>query len=254
MDGREPRRDAGIARNQSRRDGIRAGAVSGPWRSEPRADPAPPALEGATREAAVPKPAAATIGPQPSAGPPLAPPTRERSGRGGSALRTVLITGLAAVLLAGGALWLERQGINETTGQVADIPTASGLPGAGGLDNLSDADRKAAAQAWADREAAGGAIVPLLTLRIGSDMPPERIEALRAALVAARLPDPAIAETADAPESTRVSYFHEADQALAYHIAAILGGSVNTPSGSASETVPGAVAPPRGTIDIWIGR
>lgn len=70
MDGTRGKPPGRTAENWSRKDGIRAGSVSGPWRSAPRAAPAPASGPAITSPSAV--------GPSPTSWPPagLAPPER----------------------------------------------------------------------------------------------------------------------------------------------------------------------------------
>jgi hypothetical protein len=154
MDGHGPRNQTGIARNTSRKDGIRAGAVSGPWRSEPVADrPRPPAHEAghgqveATQDTFEPAEPIDTHAPGVVRRPPV---ERRRSGPG------IAIALGAATLLAGAAWWLtgtERwQALAPTT--VEEEGWIGDLAG-GDLDALTEEELAAAERAWIERTTPG---------------------------------------------------------------------------------------------------
>jgi hypothetical protein len=154
MDGHGPRNQTGIARNTSRKDGIRAGAVSGPWRSQPVADDRGHSGHGTEHG-----PIEAAHGTH-DYGEPIrdhAPEVvrRPRAERGRTGLG-IAIAFVVATLLAGAAWWLtgtERwQEIAPTTveqdGWIGDIV-------GGDLDALSEEELAEAARAWIDRATPG---------------------------------------------------------------------------------------------------
>ncbi len=153
MDGHGPRIQTGIARNTSRKDGIRAGAVSGPWRSQPVAEApvAPRADAGAAPydETRYVEP----FEPAHEPGPAVVRRSRVEDGRTG---RGIVLALVVATMFAGVAWWLTGteswQAIAPET-EVAE-PWLGDVAG-GGIEQVSDEELARAERAWIERTTPG---------------------------------------------------------------------------------------------------
>jgi hypothetical protein len=157
MDGHGPRNQTGIARNTSRKDGIRAGAVSGPWRSEPVAEtPAAPRHDWGQVPAAETHVATEPADPVHEPGPTVVRRQRVEQGRTGFGIAIALGV---ATLLAGAAWWLtgtERwQDFAPETAE--DTPWLGDVAG-GGIEQLSEEELAQAERAWIERTTPGAAV------------------------------------------------------------------------------------------------
>ena len=176
------------AENWSRRDGIRAGAVSGPWRSTPRASR--PSIEPASEPA------------------PAEPPTP---------VRPVVHPPRPARLPV--AVWVALGCLLAVCCVLAALALRPDAP-----DEATAAEPAATATAATQITAP---LVPIgpVRLRISQDMPSPRRDALLAALAAAGVADVQVDALPFAIESARVGYYlapdREAAEALA-HLAAPL--------------------------------
>jgi hypothetical protein len=154
MDGHGPRNQTGIARNTSRKDGIRAGAVSGPWRSEPVADgPRPSGHDAGHGPVEATQHTFEHAEPIDAHTPEVVRRPRLERRRSGLGIAIALGT---ATLLAGAAWWLtgtERwQALAPTT--VEEESWIGDLAG-GDLDALTEEELAAAERAWIERTTPG---------------------------------------------------------------------------------------------------
>jgi hypothetical protein len=178
MDGHGPRNQTGIARNTSRKDGIRAGAVSGPWRSQPVTETPDAPRHDAGHPAAVETHLAMEHAePVHEPGPQVVRRTRVQEGRSG--LGIAIAFGVATVL-AGAAWWLtgtERwqefaPETVDTTGWIGDVA-------GGGIEQLSEEELAQAERAWIERTTPGAAVGPPAATGapagVGAEVRPEAV-------------------------------------------------------------------------------
>jgi hypothetical protein len=230
VDGTRERPPGKTAENWSRRDGIRAGAVSGPWRSAPR-DPQ------TTREAET--PAVGLVAERPEALV-VAPEPRRRFG-------SWAWVALGVLALAGMAV-LFRPGGDEVS--VAGLAPAPAAPTSG--DVLPDV--APAAQAPRIRLDPALASVSIVRLRIGPDLPPERQSAILAALKEAGLDTVLVEPLPFEIATSRVGYYRADDLPAAEALGRVVA-PVIAPGGSVGVRDYGALladAQP-GRLDLWIG-
>jgi hypothetical protein len=248
------------AENWSRRDGIRAGAVSGPWRSGPRADapatarawgdrPRPDPNRHPVPSPAWPTTAAADGDPAPPAPipAPVPPPETPRRGvriAGWLAFAAVLAVGVAVAagllrmeiptLLAGAPAFLPET-TAEAPAQVAEVTPAP---------------------AAATGEAAKPAIDGHVRLRIGEDFPRERQAEIVAALEEAGLAPVKIEALPFRVATSRVGYYRPEDEAAAGALAELIQPVVGPAAGAVgtrdyAELLSDAEP---GRLDLWIGN
>ncbi len=240
MNGSEGRRPGGVAENLGRRDGIRAGAVSGPWRSAPKAETGPV-------RAVVPPPVSApgppVVEPVPDAEPATPDVPRDAPRARLTAVWLAVGIGLvAAVSIVGTAVLLRPGAETETPAAAAPAPAA--------VVEAPVVEAPAAAQT-----ASPAAVVEVgsIRLRVG----PEVAEDARAALVAALEGagyGPVQVEVLPFPiAASRVGYYRAEDAAAAAELAEFVGGvldaAVALSTRDYSQLLDGAVP---GRLDIWI--
>jgi hypothetical protein len=227
LDGTRDRPAGKPAENRSRRDGIRAGAVSGPWRSGPRDElPAPERRPPERRPVVEPEPL------------PVEPARRSPSVALWSFAGLLAACGLvaAAFLLrpeqpAPRAVATSSPLPKETSAEPATVPTPA--PAA---------------------DPAALAAVSTVRLRIAQGFPQERQEAILAALAAAGLGDVRVEPQAFEIATSRVGYYRAEDlaaaEALGRLAAPAAGGGAIEPR-DYSQLLPDAEP---GRLDLWIGR
>lgn len=216
MDGNPEGPQGKSAENWSRRDGIRAGAVSGPWRSVPR-DEEPPPVAAAT--------------------PPASPVRHARTPPRRVPVAAWIVAGtIGAAAIAATAL-LMRSG---------DAPIVAADPAAA-LPAPTQAQAPPAAEP--PLQAIGR-----VRLRVAGTMAPERRDALVAALKDGGIAEVAVEALAFEPQTSRVGYYREADRAAAEGLARFV--TPRLPAGSALPVRDYAALlddPEPGRLDLWIG-
>ena len=225
MDGTRDRPAGKPAENRSRRDGIRAGAVSGPWRSGPRDEaPAPERRTPAERRP--------VVEPEPL---PVAPTRRSPS----VALWSVVGFLVAFALVA--AAFLLRPEPPAPQAVATPVPVPEAAP-------AGPAPLPAPAV-----DAVAFAAVSTVRLRIAQDFPQERQEAILAALAAAGLGDVRVEPQAFGIAISRVGYYRTEDlaaaEALGRLVAPAAGGGAIEPR-DYSQLLPDAEP---GRLDLWVG-
>jgi cytoskeletal protein RodZ len=157
MDGHGPRNQTGIARNTSRKDGIRAGAVSGPWRSQPVAEtPAAPRHDLGHPQFAETPVALEPAEPVQHPGPTVV--RRQRVEQGRTGLGIAIAFGVAS-LLAGAAWWLTGTERWQTFApETAEDTPGLGDVAGGGIEQLSEEELAEAERAWIERTTPGAAV------------------------------------------------------------------------------------------------
>jgi hypothetical protein len=219
LDGNRDRPPGRTAENRSRRDGIRAGAVSGPWRS------GPPATE-----------------PPVAALPVEAPPAHRRIPRGRPRLAFSIVVGsLLAVALAATAFVLRPAGPEvAATAPPAPAPVAAPAPEA------------PVAPAQPDPALAG---VGSVRLRVPEAMAASRREALVAALAAGGVAEVQVEALPFEVASSRVGYYRAQDLAAAEALARLVGPLVGQ-RGALPVRDYGKLLddPEPGRLDLWLGE
>lgn len=220
MDGDRNRPPAKVAENWSRRDGIRAGAVSGPWRSAPRREGAAVPTEAVTEEAL-------------EAGLPVTTLQTPRASPARSTGRRLWLAagGLAVVLVVVGALLLR---------------------GAGAPVELSAAPTPAPAVGFGVGAPALAGIAAV-RVRIPASVSEARKEAVVAALTSGGIPRVTVEAVPFEIGSSRVGYYRAEDEAAASALAVVAGPMV-MPSGQLPLRNYGPLADDRGTgrLDLWV--
>lgn len=256
VDGTRGRPQTGVAENLSRRDGIRAGAVSGPWRSSgpatPRAEPGP-----------APK-SPETAGPPPGLAPPPSwtggadaatyaePELDARSAyaapRGSRWMAAWIAFGvLVAVGIVAAALALRPQivTVSERTVPAAEEPAVAEIAAQGAVETTTPAAPEVAPPATASP----------IRFRIGADVTPEMTERVIASLEAAGHDAPRIEMLPFEIAQSRVGYYHAEDrpaaEALAALVAPMLQDGREVVVRDYGELLPDTEA---GRLDLWIGN
>jgi hypothetical protein len=183
VDGTRDRPPGKSAENWSRRDGIRAGSVSGPWRSAPR--------EAGAQPFAVEPPAA----PHAPSRPPAAPPPTSRTLSLGS--------WIAFGVLLGGALVVAAVYLRPDTPAPQPAPEEA---------IVAPAQNEAPPPAADDPALVG---ISVVRLRVGPDFPEEREAAIRAALASAGISGVRVEVLPDGVATSRVGYYRPEDLAAA---------------------------------------
>jgi hypothetical protein len=274
-DGPRDRPPGHRAENWSRRDNIRAGSVSGPWRSAPRGDAAGSAPPHGPRSA-------------PPSGPPLAwtgrapiPPAEEDTQHQEDALavarrapparrgRASVIFGVLggiciAAGIVGSAIYFGPGTGDIPINEAGPPPGGEGAPGppdaaAAPTGVESDAAGPAALPAAdlapdQDMQAGPSAAAPALRLRIGPDLDPAREAAIVEALSADSQPGLVLERIPFRIAVSRVGYYHDTDRAAAAALAERMSPVVGDPAGPLvirdySELLPDAEP---GRLDLWI--
>lgn len=241
MDGTRDRPPGKTAENWSRRDGIRAGAVTGPWRSAPReatSRPGPTAAEqpeAPKSEIARPE-AQAAVAPSPQ---PAPAPSGLRTGSALGLKVWVAAGALAAIAIVLLAVVLRQSG--EPPVQVAASPGATTV---------------AAAPAEVQRPPSDPALagVTSVRLRVGPDFPPERQKAILDLLAAAGITGVRVEALPFEIATSRVGYYRAEDEAAAQALGRVVASVV---TGGAAVGVRDygqllADAAP-GRLDLWVG-
>jgi hypothetical protein len=250
VDGTRDRPPGKTAENWSRKDGIRGGAVSGPWRSGPRAPGAAPEAAPVAAERAP----AARLRPAAWAGG-WKPGMRARVGFG--ALAAV------AVVVAAVGFWPtqpeEPQAVAEAPAPEpaiapapAPAPVAAPEPAAAPPVAAPAPAVEAAAAARAPDPALAG--VTSVRLRVGPDFPAERQAAILAALAEAGIAGVEVEPLTFEVAASRVGYYRAADLAAAEALGRVVA-PVIAPGGEVRVRDYGALladAEP-GRLDLWVG-
>lgn len=223
------KRPFGTAQNWSRKDGIRAGSVTGPWRSVGRTEASMSAPSPHRPESVQPQlvpaeiePPAATIR---AISAPLVPQRHAIPRKRRNWTLSAAVSGLT--LAAAATFLLPRQ---------AGVPE-SAPPVAAALAPAAQAEAAVTAP-----------VTTRLSLRIGSEAAEDRVGALLGALHEAGFGEIAVTRVPFQIGATRIGYFHEGDLAAAEAVRSAL----------ASEKIElrnfGAIlpAPPPGSLDLWI--
>lgn len=224
MDGTRDRPAGKPAENRSRSDGIRAGAVSGPWRSGPRDQvPAPERRPPPERRAVV----------------ELEPLPVEPARRSPSVALWSVVGFLVAFALVVVAFLLRPE---PPAPQAVATPTP-----------VSEAELAPVVPPAPAVDPAAFAAVSTVRLRIGQGFPQERQEAILAALAAAGLGDVRIEPQPFEVATSRVGYYRAEDlsaaEALARLAATATGGGAIEPR-DYSQLLPDAEP---GRLDLWVG-
>ena len=265
MDGTRKTPPGREARNLSRRDGIRAGSVSGPWRSVPKSEDAP-------REAAEPQrpPVApsrsplewtgrgpATARPEPEAAPPdhAEPPPREplpgddQSHREAVPLRgtrglagwIVFGLGIAAALVAA-AVYLGPDAVAPVAEEpAAESPTIS-EPASDTVQEGAPVDPVPAAEAG------------LVRLRVGPDADPAEIARITEALEAEGVGPIRVETLPFAITQSRVGYYRPQDEAAASALAKIAGPLIDAGDVGLRDYGDLLADTEPGRLDLWLGE
>lgn len=230
MDGTRDRPAGKPAENRSRRDGIRAGAVSGPWRSGPPDEMAAP-------ERRAPPERRPVVEPEPL---PVEPARRSPS----VALWTVAGFLVAFAFVA--AAFLLRPEPSAPAPEA--VATSTPLPEEAPAEPARSAAVPTPAPAL---DPAAFAAVSTVRLRIAQDLPQERREAIRAALAAAGLGSVRVEPQPFAIATSRVGYYRPEDlaaaEALGQLVAPVMGGEIGVRD--YGQLLPDAEP---GRLDLWI--
>jgi hypothetical protein len=234
VDGTSDRPPGKIAENWGRKDRIRAGSVSGPWRSMPREPAEPPARPAEGR----------TPAPQPAAGTPRRPADlRPRRALGTVAWVSI---GVAVALGCVLAAFLLRPPADVAPPRVATDEAATP---SGATDEAAAAPAPAA-------PAADPALARItgVRLRTGPDFPADRRDAIVAALGAAGI-EPVGIETLDIEvTATRVGYYRDADLPAAEALARMIAPVLAIDGPLAVRDYGQLLADPEpGRLDLWVG-
>ncbi len=238
MDGTRDRPPGKTAENWSRKDGIRAGAVTGPWRSAPRD---PDALA-----ARAPRPAVASARETVAASPPAAvAPPRAPARRSTPGLRVwIAIGALTAVALVAAAV-IVRNTLSDEPGQSAAAPAApaSAVP----------APKVGATTPGVPVEPALAGVTSI-RLRVGPDCPPELRAAILAALTKAGLSAVTTEPLPFEIATSRVGYYRAEDLAAAEALGRVVA-PVIADGGEVGVRDYGQLLsdPEPGRLDLWIG-
>lgn len=250
------------AENWSRRDNIRAGAVSGPWRSAPREDGGEPPVRGDPRAAPAAPPLAWTgrSPAEPAArrpeedGPPVARVTGasavrpKKRGRGSVILGVIGGATVAAAIVAA-ALLLRPQ-------PDARAPQESAENAAQPVEGPAPASEATVAP-----EVLPVSTPPLpagteggLRLRVGPELPAARQAAVLDALEAGGAGEVLVEQLPFRIAVSRVGYYHEADRDAAAQLAERMSEVLREPGGPLairdySKLLPDAQ---QGRLDLWI--
>lgn len=260
VDGTRDRPPGKTAQNWSRKDDIRAGAVSGPWRSAPRAAATSPgAATPAARETPVhsldraPAPAATTAGAAPA--PDRVPAFRKV--QAGQLRRMAIWIGLgalAAVAIVVAAVML-RPGEATAPPTAPEAATESGGVTAPPSAEGSTADATSAA-APAPHAVADPALAPVRTvrLRIGPDVDDARRDDLVAALKAAGVPEVVVEPLPFRIATSRIGYYRDADLAAAEALARVISPAIGEGATIGVRDYGELLSDPQpGRLDLWIG-
>lgn len=240
------------ASNWSRRDNIRAGAVSGPWRSAPRAagglDPEAPVAPAAVEPGVV-EPAAAVVASGRMAAAAKAAPAEQPTGgrsigerpRGAQALVAwSAVGGLAAAAIVLAAVLL-RPGADETDasgGPEAPVAAATGGEEAPAVVTPGDAL----------------AAVTVVRLRVGPSVDAAERDALVGALKSAGVPEVMVEPLTFRIATSRVGYYREGDLAAAEALARLMSPMLGSKDTVGVRDYGKLLTDPQaGRLDLWVG-
>jgi hypothetical protein len=264
VSGKRDEPPGGVARNWSRRDGIRAGSVSGPWRSGD-------AAAGPPRTAEIPQSASARRRVPAEAVPvhpvPLdSPPSVQRHGARRSMMPAILGAVVAAAAIVVLALFLRPSLVQAPPAaeeSLAPEAMAEAPAGRAALTEAPEAAETAAETAAAPTvpasDTAAAAVQDIssatLRLRIGPGLEPEREARIVQALEAAGHAEVEVERTGFQIAISRVGYYRPEDRAAAEALARDIGPALG-------EDVPGGVAvrdygnllpdAQPGRLDLWV--
>lgn len=243
------------AENWSRKDNIRAGAVSGPWRSAPRA---------ATGTPAPPMPASAPLSPSPErAGPQVQPAAGRETGYGprphvartgqlrGVAIWIGLGAFVAAAIVAAAVLFRP----SEQPPEAEQVAPAVDAPADGAADGGS-APVTEPAPAGPARQVADAALLPVrvVRLRIGPEVGETRRDALVSALKGAGVPEVVVEPLPFRIATSRIGYYRDDDLAAAQALARAISPTVGDGSAIGVRDYGELLTDPEpGRLDLWIG-
>jgi hypothetical protein len=239
LDGTRDRPPGKAAENWSRKDGIRAGAVSGPWRSAPRDPGAAVGRRGPEPPRHAPLPQAL----------PTATDTGPQAGMRPGMRAWIAFGALAAVAIVAAAFLLRMTQSDEAPMQRTAVPAPAAAPAA---KVAAPAPTGMAAPAPPRDPALAG--VTTVRLRIGPDFPAERKAAILAALADAGITGVLVETLPFEIATSRVGYYRTADLAAAEAL-----GRVVTPVIAAGGEVgvrdygPLLADAEPGRLDLWVG-
>lgn len=262
-DGSHDRPTGQRAENWGRRDKIRAGAVSGPWRSAPREDaplemdapraprptpPGGPPLAWTGRQAEAPE---SPVEPESTAH------TAPRQPRGRSR-RSVLLgvlagAGIAAAIVAV-AIYLRPQAVGTPLNE-PPAPTTPAEESGGAITAPAGEYSPDPSEAVASAIPAEGPAGPALRLRVGPDVDPAREAEILAELSSGAGPGGVLVERLPFRiAASRVGYYHEADYAAAVALADRLSPLIDDPAGALAVRDYGELLPDAepGRLDLWV--
>jgi hypothetical protein len=249
VDGTRDRPPGRTAENWSRKDHIRAGAVSGPWRSAPRPVPAPVDLPPpGPLVLPVPASPAAAVPLRPASKPPHTPPHeagaaqaaepefREHTRRRTLSMTVWIGAGLVFATATVTAAFLFRPDPAQVPDELPPVVAVDPAP-----------------QAAATAPAAALAAIGPVRLRIGPDFPAERRQAILDTLAAAGVTRVQVEPLPFAVTNSRVGYYRPEDIAAAEALAALVGavaGGAEIGVRDYGQLLPD---PEPGRLDLWVG-
>lgn len=249
MDGTRDRPPGKTAQNWSRKDGIRAGSVSGPWRSAPRETASDPsAFHGHAAHGKGPslREAEAAVAPQ------VTPLDYQRARKrrafvmvGWIAFGLLVASGIvvAALVFRPAAPTTEPAEVAEAAAPTTPVPEAEPV--------AAPSEPTAAPRTPSDPALAG---VSIVRLRIGPDFPPERQAAILAALSEAGLPSIRVEPLPFRIATSRVGYYRAADLAAAEALGRLISPVIAKGSAIGVRDYGQLLADPEpGRLDLWVG-
>lgn len=232
------------AQNWSRRDNIRAGAVSGPWRSVPRAGGEAPAVS---------VPVAGPVQrPEPVAATPVQDgPKAAHGAMRASQTRTMVVwigAGVLAAFAIVGAAVLFQPGEKV----VGAMPTeTAGLEAAAPAPVTAPEAAPAVAEGTADPALSG---VKSVRLRIGPAVPAGQRESIVGALAAAGVTDVVVESLPFRIATSRVGYYRAADEPAAQALARVASPLIGNGASIGVRDYGKLLTDPQpGRLDLWIG-
>ncbi len=259
MDGTRDRPPGKSAENWSRKDGIRAGSVSGPWRSGPReAGPGVGRLPGATAGGHAPQLRHASAAADPLAQFRHEPIIEETRGRRRLAMGIWIGFGVLVAVGIVVAAFLFRP----SRGAGASRRRARGRGGArrrrwprGAVAPVAAA-APAAEPAVAPRAPSDPALAGVSTvrLRIGPDFPPDRQAAILKALSDDGIPAVRVEPLPFKIATSRVGYYRAADLAAAEALGRLMTPVIGEGADIGVRDYSQLLADPEpGRLDLWVG-
>ena len=264
MDGTRKTPPGREARNLSRRDGIRAGSVSGPWRSVPKSDDAPrQTAEPQRPPVATPRPPLEWTGRGPASGEPEPvpdpagraepvahepPPVDDQTHREAVPLRgtrglagwIVFGLGVAAALVAA-AVYLGPDTVAPVAEPAAGPPTISEAPADAAME-AGPVDPVPAVEAG------------LVRLRVGPDADPSEITRIRGALEAEGVGPIRVETLPFAITQSRVGYYRPEDEIAASALAELAGPLIGAGDVGLRDYGDLLADTEPGRLDLWLGE